>query len=1221
MKGKKILAVILSALMLVTSIMPQKVYAEDSEANIIAENVAGNTYTDSTAVAEDGYEYVVTGSDGSIQTIVIPAAETGENATETVYTEPDITWTRTSDDSESVVSNLSFVNTTGAVTANGIIYDQYTALTWDWASLKKLINNTETKQEKVWNYTGNSEISAATFKSYENNWDVANVHKISGTFTWPEGYTLNETTITLESVNDEYYAPIYEYIADNGLSDLFPEGKVFPVNDDVYVVMWVDDGATTVTADNINDYLLFWTGTSGKGIWTQNGNTNADWNRQTPATFLSATKQGIRAFHDAWPNAVGVTDGSNNTDVENMDTSDSIQAYLAQTDYWYTLTDTTAINSVMRNNYPNGIAAGSKVHLDLYCFNNDKTGGIDELKIGLSKQQETETSVQVQYYYGNVTDTSDTTHYLGSSVLTNQAYGTSISLKAGTKASQLSYMKAAAIVKAGQKDVTDGTQVNNPLVVTRGEDNIIYVLYTAEDAKVVYLTADTDTVEYDTYAHTLNEVVVTEQGYDGNAGALGNGKYTLPDGNTLENVYSVVKGTNPGIYPNNFATGDGSTPTYVVKDNSGNEITNSYTFIKMPGTLTITYEPKAVDYTYDFGVTNLYEGTLNNVERLAEVSVSSEEVSVDGADVTYKPAAADTGDSVDLTLTFTGDYQVTKTINFVPATNVLYEEDYITVSEDGDWAPEGTSGTPIVSDNDSTVYGYTEIDEYVMSGTYSNGAAYKAELTLAAGEITTKTEDAATFEFTGSGFDLISECGADTGMLVVRVANADTGTVVKAYLVDTYFTGDIADEDEKAYITGEGILDYQVPVVRNMNLPYGNYEVTVYGYLINTAGAVTSTMAYGINSAVTSVTAEDIVLAALLDCGLDEEIDVADVEVSFMNEDSVLNGGLGNTAAAGTSVATFAANTEGNSTAEATAVTAYVYLDGFRVYKPLEEDAAIYTTDGEDDVKYASVYDFIENSASELEDWIENAFVYVEYDGDTDISAISEYKIQGPQNEVYLTPGSGIAFALEGYEKDDVVQVAMKAIGYMNVEDTESANAIQTATEMYYEVIPEYDEDLSVYYVDVVNNIDATGILALSGLKISSNITPMASSSLSEKLIVALDKTKAADFVPEYLTAIAKASSVKSGRNTTISIESSTEDVKSVVIEVLGPDGSELVDLGKELTATNTKAVARGKAKYYKYSYTFKTRELDAGVYTFNVYAYDAESKPSAPVTVTVEVK
>lgn len=1222
MNKRRFIAMIISLVMIFTTIAPYAISA--AEGQTIAGGITGGAYTDNEADSTKTYEYTVTGSDGTSQTITV-AAETEENTTETVTIEPIITWKRSVDAANNVIYNLSYVNSTAAYEDSNITYDIFTALNWDWKSLEKLIEDKEEKTDAVWNYEDENElgISAATFatggdgsSNESKSWDTAAVHKISGTFQWPEGYDLNKTTITLESVNDANYKEIYDYIEQNDLSDYFPNGKVFPVNDDVYVVMWVEDGTTKVTADNINNYLLFWTGTSGKGIWTQQGNTNADWARTTPATFLSAQKQGVRAFHAAWPNAVGVTDGLDNNNVSNME-YDFYEKYLKQTDYWYTLTDTTAINSVMRTNYPNGIETNKTVHLDLYCFNNSETGGIDELKVVLSKQQETETSVEVQYYYADVTNKNDQDHYLGSATLTNQKYGSEISLPTGTDAGQLDYMRAAAIVKAGNKDVTSGHQTVNPYTVVRGADNIIYVVYTAKDAKVIYLNAPSDIVPYDGKEHKLDTVTVTEKGYDKAAEVFKKGSYTLPDGNILYNVYSVATGTKPGTYNNNFLNSDGDKPERVIRDSVGQDVTNTYTIVETPGILTITYEPESLDYTYDFGVKNLYEDALKpEIDLGAIVSEESDEVTVANANVYYTPSAADTGDTVDFTLTFTGDYKVTKTIRFIPATNVLYEENLVTIDSDSsDWNTTGETADTVITDNADTVYGYTDTSAYAYpdSEDFSNGSAYTAELTLSSnGSATTKTAKAATFTFTGTGFDLISECGTDTGMLVVRVTNQETNKTVKAYIVDTYFTG---DED---FITGTGILDYQVPVVRALDLPYGTYTVDVYGYLINTAGVVptgfgTYSLYEDSNVSVSDI-ASSVVMAALEDCGFDDVEDVEDVEVIFMDEESVLNGGLGNSAITGSAIAMFAAEEDSDeATPTSTSVTANVYIDGFRVYKPLENDADIYETDEESGVKYASVYDFIKNSVSDFDENIDNAFVYVEYDGETDVAAIADYKTQGPQNEVYLTPGSGIAFALNGYQDGNVVQLSMKSVGECDAAVVEECdmNVAPTATEMYYKVTPEYDEELDMYYVLITNVADVKGLLSLSALKISSNINVVASAALGEKLVKKLDKSNESSFAPRVFTVSAK-EQVKQKRNTTISIQASAEDVEKVCIII---DGEE-----KELTATNKKAVANGKSDVYKYSYVFRTKDVDLGGHSFEFVAYNEKGDKSAPVKITIEV-
>ena len=84
--------------------------------------------------------------------------------------------------------------------------------------------------------------------------------------------------------------------------------------------------------------------------------------------------------------------------------------------------------------------------------------------------------------------------------------------------------------------------------------------------------------------------------------------------------------------------------------------------------------------------------------------------------------------------------------------------------------------------------------------------------------------------------------------------------------------------------------------------------------------------------------------------------------------------------------------------------------------------------------------------------------VYVEYDGEQDAYSIEDYKEKGPENEVYLTPGSQIAFVLQGYEQGDTVQIAAKAISdTVQVNGLADVTTIDTATELYYTVTPQYD--------------------------------------------------------------------------------------------------------------------------------------------------------------------
>ena len=1146
---------------------------------------------------------------------------------------PEISWSVTADTNRTTgdtrqpnyVPSVDYLNTTDMALGE-VTFDKWEALIWDWSDISRLVNDEDERVTPVWSQGDNGMWNRKYDEAATNEtWTEGDVYKISGTFVWPEGYDLEDTTVVLDSKNDFFYRDIYEYIDGQGLSEYFPLGQVLPVNDDVYIVVWAGDEAPTlpeydsegnVIDDGINNYLVFWSGTSGKGYLTQAGMTSNDWNRQEPATYLEWNLQGERAFRSSYPNKIGTgetkADGTEYTNNDVASLTAETQKYLSHTDGWYTLTDTTAINSALRSNYPDGIAEGTEVHIDLYVMNNSQYGAIDELEIELFKEKETDTEVIINYYLNDVSEDG----YLGTETLLNQAYGTSVTLFQGTGAGQLNSYKAEAIYQAGYKDVTDGVQLNAPLVVTRDGENVIDVLYTVEGQKTVVLTAPSATLPYDGLAHTLDTVAVTEVGYTDAGVDSGNGVFVLPDGNTIHNVLSSVTGTTPGRYANNFTVNGFEIENVYVRDGD-TVVTNSYTIVKRPGELIITTNTVDEVYVYDFGVANTYTGVLkddvkaNVAETLATtVTTNNDNVTVDkdANTITYTPSSANTGETVTLTLEYAGGYTVEKTIRFIPANNVLYEETFVEAGES--WTTDGEAISYEVLDNEDTDYGYTEAyeGEDVVALTYSNGAALKAELTLENGASTVETKGKVSFTFTGTGFDLISTCGEDTGLLLAVVKQ--DGKAVKSYFVDTYFVGDVANEDEEAIASGAA---YQIPIIRDTELAYGTYTIDVYGYLVNTtgAGAAAASM-FRMNDRMTvqqpAVSKEEILMAALQDLGLEDVVDMEDVAISYMDDNSVLNGGTGGVNIA-SNIATFARTNEVATIDDAaTSFTGYVVVDAFRVYQPLEAEPEAYL---ENEVKFASVYEFVQTSINDLEEWVDDVAVYLEYEGNTAVSAIADYKNQGPQNEVYLAPGCAVAFAVVGYEEGDILQVSAKAVTKGATPDF--AGYELTGTEMYYDiahlVTPESELGEGVSYV-VIRNDSAEGILAISELKMSSHIDVLASAELGEKVESELNVSNSA-FKPETLK-VTLPSTAKKNRNFVIKFSGSTDIAELYFAKDDTSDGT-------FVKATNTKAVASGKADLYTYSQTVK--ETTAGTYTYYVYAVNADGVASerVPVTVTVQ--
>lgn len=1064
------------------------------------------------------------------------------------------------------------------------------------------------------------------------------VRKFYGEFEWPEGYSLSDS-IELVSKNDSYYKEIYDHVADDpDLTALYGGKKVFATNDDVYFFIYKASDNSKINSDNYSDYLAFFSGTAGKGIWSwendqpysgsvfgnisTNWNWGEEWQAKTPGLY--GTQYALKAFHNCMPNT-DIDDFNTRTEV-----SGKLKSVLSLSGGWYSFIDGNSLSTVLNKKYAeSGINAGEKVCIEMFCFDIDKVGGMDELEIRLTRQKPTTSSVTVRYWLNAVGETTDG-NYLGSTTMTGQEIGSPITLANGTDVNQLNHKRAAAITKANG-DVSDGVQIELPFTVTeKSEDNIINVVYVPAGNKVVHLWAGSLEVPYDGSEHVVHDVKITQDGCN---------DITVSDSETntwcelndrdwyknkITNITAQRKEIYPGIYVVDFAR------MSKVESYWGEQL-NNYSIIYHPGTLKITYAPPAKTFVYDFGVQNSYK--LTDVEEKAvgikTVDETVKHVGFNDTDksILYTPQSVNKGETIQTKLVFTGNYITEATsITFLPATNVLYEENFMTNSgTHGEWIPEGENNTAtVVKDNENSVYGYA--DAYKGFATFSNGGALKATLDLEGGK-RAYTTDAVEFSFSGTGFDIISECGTDTGLLLVALSKG--GNPFKVYIVDTYFCGDNSIGGNPI-ITGPGILDYQVPVVRAMNLERADYSVRILGYLTNTAGAIVGpanptpwdggeTGAEGSTRGANGIDTNRI----LREAGLKEFIG-CEVETSFMDENSVLNGGTG-IAAKNSQNRTFGKH------GEETAQIADVYLDAFRVYKPLADETKY--VKNEQDLAYAPVYDYVKNSA-ELTgpEILENSMVYVEYDGDTGIADIANYHDHGPQNEVYLTNGNYIGFALEGYTAGDTVMISAKAVagepilGYLNSTDI-GGTAISFGmkmTEMYYDVtacVQQYGTKHMLVLGNIAEAGTGTGtrsILSVSGIKLADGIIPATSTQIAADIAslvtLAYQPVEEPVFTPERFE-LRYSGRALGGWFTSISVKTST-DVDHVSVYRLADDGS-LVPVRENMRPMNSLFTYFGWMDYYAFSLTVRAPRRGM-TDTYYIFAYDANGVASEPAIASI---
>lgn len=1064
------------------------------------------------------------------------------------------------------------------------------------------------------------------------------VRKFYGEFEWPEGYSLSDS-IELVSKNDSYYKEIYDHVAgDSDLTALYGGKKVFATNDDVYFFIY--KASDKPNKDNYSDYLAFFSGTAGKGIWSwendqpysgsvfgnigTNWNWGEEWQAKTPGLY--GTQYALKAFHNCMPN----------TDIDDFNTraevSGKLKSVLSLSGGWYSFIDGNSLSTVLNKKYAeSGINAGEKVCIEMFCFDMDKVGGMDELEIKLTRQKPTTSSVTVRYWLNAVGETTDG-NYLGSTTMTGQEIGSLITLANGTDVNQLDYLRAAAITANKNKDVNTGVQIELPFTVTeKSEDNIINVVYVPAENKVVHLWAGSLEVPYDGREHVVHDVKITQDGCS---------DITVPDsetktshqladgtGNKVTDITAQRKEIYPGIYVVDFAR------TSKVESYWGGQL-NNYSIIYHPGTLKITYAPPEKTFVYDFGVQNSYK--LTAVEEKAvgikTVDETVKHVGFNDTDksILYTPQSVNKGETIQTKLVFTGNYITEATsITFLPATNVLYEENFMTNGgTHGEWIAEGENNTAtVVKDNENSVYGYA--DAYKGFAYYSNGGALKATLDLKGGK-RAYTTDAVEFSFNGTGFDIISEGGTDTGLIIAAVSK--DGNPFKVYIVDTYFCGDNSIGGNPI-ITSPGILDYQVPVVRAMNLERTDYSVRILGYLTNTAGAIVGpasptpwdggeTGAEGSTRGANGIDTNRI----LREAGLKEFIG-CEVETSFMDENSVLNGGTG-IAAKNSQNRTFGKR---DAAAEQ---TANVYLDAFRVYQPLADETKY--VKNEQDLAYAPVYDYVKNSA-ELTgpEILENSMVYVEYDGDTGIANIAKYQDRGPQNEVYLTNGNYIGFALEGYTEGKTVMISAKAVagdpvlGYLDT-DTNAEGAVipsdMKMTEMYYDVtacVQQYGTKHMLVLGNIAKAGTGTGtgtrsILSVSGIKLAKDITPATSTQIAADIAslvtLAYQPVEEPVFTPERFE-LRYSGRALAGWFTSISVKTST-DVDHVSVYRLADDGS-LVPVRENMRPMNSLFTHFGWMDYYAFSLTVRAPRRGM-TDTYYIFAYDANGIASEPAIASI---
>lgn len=562
------------------------------------------------------------------------------------------------------------------------------------------------------------------------------------------------------------------------------------------------------------------------------------------------------------------------------------------------------------------------------------------------------------------------------------------------------------------------------------------------------------------------------------------------------------------------------------------------------------------DYTTQHG-TLRYDADKHEIIYTRTSTFSDNTISTANFQIMYRGAAA---------------LSKTITIGVIPASNILYEENFLTPDTGSEWTKGTTSSAPTdpqqtqrVDDQNGTdihVFGFDNVYDNKLGET----GVWKAD-NLDSSKLTKPL----TTSFYGNGFDLIGNCGPNTGRVLMIISPAD-GSKIGARIidVDTRYTGD--------YL-------YQVPLAHvefNNDAAY-NVKIWASGLDKTTAGtsrtATTSLMD-------TYSAADDALLQSLVQS---YGLSMSDVEHVTMSNVIPASGAADVSLYGMPSAAALTAEPQANVEHQR---GTHVEIDSFRVYR---------STDKNDDI--AGKYPVAEQGIvyNNILDVVKGQIVaFTEGNTNTQIQITDYEAAGGPQNEIYIGQNQAISFRVEDATE---IQVSLRAVTNASAQwatsaDGEDVSTISTNTEMYYTIT----KDSSGIFV-IANRGDA--LLAIGNVKLPSDARTMSASEIDEDALRAslcaalgLSAEQPQAFQPKTFTA--RATTLPMLRNKRVSV---------------------LITISNDVSYVTVNGVKYTPSRYY--ASWQKTRLIQFGETlgkyeskTYTIIAYDANGVASAPITV-----
>ena len=441
------------------------------------------------------------------------------------------------------------------------------------------------------------------------------------------------------------------------------------------------------------------------------------------------------------------------------------------------------------------------------------------------------------------------------------------------------------------------------------------------------------------------------------------------------------------------------------------------------------------------------------------------------------------------TFPYRGEYAINgkavtaeSTITVIPATIIYYEDSFVTYTGNGaDWTAVGTlnsiqdtdrPGTGQIGKDLNNIYGYDS--HYAAEDGYSMDTYHKIT-------VSGSNYGKATFTFTGTAFDVIALSSSTTGAITVSVyparAEQNRDNRLCNYVVDTYYG--------YRFVLCDITYSYE-------KIGEDENKEPIWKWVRRVGGASKETEARAAD--LNNPTPNKIVSAVEMAWVMDPDANDALYQVPVMKVDMAKHVSENNGYGTYTAVITVAYDDFLFEHGQYESGDRYDFmLDAIRIYDQANdgegnktiEDA--YKADGEGWPTYTELRDILisANDFDSLGNGEVNGIVFIDgipelkggsgTGADSDVSdnvpaktepGIKDYANFGPNNELYLAPGQGVAFHLNTPEEVQNVHLALKSVGStanVMVCDADAKNvnvltgdnkafAVNTATDLYYSI-------------------------------------------------------------------------------------------------------------------------------------------------------------------------